>query len=674
MKRTLALLVACCLIFPLLASASVETSIGLLIDGKRLSLSQPPVSLEGTLMIPLRPAFEALGATVQWDPADQALVAVREGRQVTVKLGEPTAQVNGQAVKLDRPAELVNGQTMLPLHFVKEALGAEPIWYENRREIHITSRIGGAVTIALTSEPRQLIPMLTNETNSSAVTSLIYDGLVTFDHQMNPVPSLAEGYTIQDDRVYTFTLRDDVAFHDGTPLTSRDVLYTFHAMAHPDYKGPWAGTLDPVEGFVALQERYETIRKSMADGSISLAEGQKAQMEAWESWKRSGGIQAPDARTVVIRLAKPFAPFLTHAGSTSIMPAHLWESWTGDRMAFGPHAGAPVGTGMYRLVSWKRGEIVLERNPDWWYGALRQHPRLQRVTFRVTPGWDRGLIDGGVDVASINSADLPRLRVARDLTIESVPRYSYTYLGYNLKHPLFADVRVRKAITHAVDREGFVRTVLQGHGQVLHSHSVPSRWEYNPAVPDYGYDLKEAERLLDEAGWLKGADGLRRKDGKVMSFTLTTNDNLTRLAAAEYVIRNLEDVGIQAKLKVLPWTEFLNHVDSEAKEAYITGWGMGNDPDPHSVFHSRGEFAAMSYYNSPAVDQLIEQGRSTTDPAKRKVIYQELQRVLAEEQPYTWLFTPANYVVYNKRIQGILVDQIGPRGAEGHLENWYVNP
>lgn len=539
------------------------------------------------------------------------------------------------------------------------------------------SREFSVLTYTTPGDATVLLPTLTVDTASSFVTSFIYDGLAVYDDQLSPHPALAESWQVADDRVYTFRIRKGVTFHDGAPLTAHDVRFTFLTIAHPDYQGARFGDFTAIRGWEELARAYAAADAAVAAGTLTAEEGRRRKLEAYEHFVRTGGLQVPDDYTFRVEAAYPFAPLFTRLTGYGIMPRHLLEPYMSD-LLHSPYATAPVGTGAMRLVSWTKNErIVLERNPNWCCSLSGRPAQIDRLVIEIVPDQEAAvaaLARGETDVADVPPEMADRFRSeVPDVNLYHYTTFAYTFLGYNLNHPVYGDVRVRRAITHALDREAMVAELLGGHGQVAHSHASPARWDYNPDVPVVPYDPAEAARLLEEAGWLPGPDGLRYKDGQPFVMRLAVNEeSLLRRQAALFIQKALEPLGIRVEIERMDWDAFLAHISSDAKETYLLGWSLGFDPDPHSIFHSRGGFHAITGLSDPEIDRLIEAGRSTTDQARRKEIYGRLQVALAERQVYTWLFAQDTVVGVNKRVRG--VRHGSPRGLFWNWEEWTVEP
>jgi peptide/nickel transport system substrate-binding protein len=253
--------------------------------------------------------------------------------------------------------------------------------------------------------------------------------------------------------------------------------------------------------------------------------------------------------------------------------------------------------------------------------------------------------------------------------------FGYSYLGYNLKDSKFQDRRVRQALTYAIDKEEIIKGVLLGLGLIATGPYKPDTIWYNPHVRQYPYDPKKAKEMLAEAGWKdSGKNGVLQKDGKPFEFTILTNQgNETRAKCAEIIQRRLKMVGVQVKIRTVEWAAFINEfIDKKNFEAVILGWTLGQDPDIYDIWHSSKvgpkELNFTSYKN-PEVDVLLEKGRYTFDQKVRKACYDRIQEILAEDQPYTFLYVPYALPMISARFHGI---EPAPAGIAYNLDKWYV--
>ncbi len=483
-------------------------------------------------------------------------------------------------------------------------------------------------------EASTLLPVLATDSASLSVAGLIYNGLVKYDKDLRIVGDLAQSFQVSHNGLtITFHLRRNVRWHDGAPFTARDVLYTYRVIIDP--KTPTAYS---------------------------------------EDFKQVASVTIPDDYTVVVRYRRPFAPALASWG-TAILPAHLLE---GRDITKSPLGRRPVGTGPFRFKEWVPGQkIVLEANPDYFEGR----PYLDRYVYRLIPDSSTMFMElkaGGVDMMGLTPVQYARETDSRrfkgQFTKYRYPSNSYLYLGYNLRHPLFKDVRVRRAITAAINKDELIQGVLFGMGRKAVGPIVPGRWAYNTAIKDIPYDPAHARHLLAEAGWQPGEGGMLYKDGRPLQFTILTNQgNQQRLLTAQIIQQRLRQVGIDVKIRVVEWAAFLKEfIDKGNFEVVLLAWMTSQDPDMYDVWHSSktkpGELNFIGYRN-PEVDRLLEVGRSTFDLEKRKKAYFRIQEILVQEQPYTFLYVPDALPVVSARFHGI---EPAPAGIGYNLNTWYV--
>lgn len=494
---------------------------------------------------------------------------------------------------------------------------------------------GDSLVEGTIGEASTLIPLLATDSSSHAVAGQIYNGLVKYDKNLNIVGDLAESYDIsRDGLTITFHLRSGVKWHDGAPLTSRDVLYTYQV------------TIDP-----------------------------KTPTAYAEDFKQVKSITAPDSRTIRVTYDSPFAPALASWG-VNILPAHLLE---GKDITRSPLARNPVGTGPYRFKEWVSGQkIVLEVNEDYFEGR----PYIDRFIYRIIPDSSTMYMElkaGAIDLMTLTPVQYARQTSSKNFTSRfnkyRYPSSSYLYMGYNLRHPLFGDKRIRQAMTAAINKDELIQGVLFGMGQRAHGPIVPGRWAYNPAVRDIGYDPKRAAELLAEAGWKeKNSNGILVKGGKPFQFTILTNQgNQQRLMTAQIIQQRLRQVGIDVKIRVVEWAAFLKEFVNKGNfEVVLLAWSISQDPDMYDIWHSSktnvGELNFVGYRN-PEVDRLLIEGRSTFDIEKRKRAYFRIQDILADEQPYTFLYVPDALPVVSSRIRGV---EPAPAGIGHNQIRWYV--
>jgi len=513
---------------------------------------------------------------------------------------------------------------------------------ETPPQVDLSPAYGDTFVDASIGDASTLLPILATDSASHSVAGLIYNGLVKYDGEYNVVGDLAESWEVSDDNLtITFHLKKGVRFHDGVPLTARDVEFTYRVTMDPNTLTAYRGDFEPVES-----------------------------------------VEVVDDYTLRVRYKEPFAPALISWGA-AVLPRHLLEGKDINTSELGRK---PVGTGPFRFVEWLTGQrIVLERNPDYFDtdpDTGMQLPYFSRYVFRIIP--DLGVQFNELMAGKIDMMGLKPLQWTRQTDNErfrsQYNKYkylanAYTYLGYNLEKPMFQDVRVRRALTHAIDKNEIVEGVLQGLGVPATGPYKPGTWVYNPDVPKYPYDPDRARQLLAEAGWTDtDGDGVLDKDGKPFRFTVLTNQgNDQRLKTAEIIQQRLKAVGIQIEIRVLEWAAFINEFVKPGKfDAVILGWTITQDPDLYDVWHSSKAVPGglnHTHYRNAEVDDLLVRARKTFDRAERKRLYDRFQEILAEDQPYTFLYVPYALVAVSNRVHGI---RPAPAGITYNFERWYV--
>ena len=485
-------------------------------------------------------------------------------------------------------------------------------------------------------EATNLIPMLSSDSASHNIAGLIFNGLVKYDKDVRLVGDLAESWEVSGDGLQiTFKLRRGVKWQDGYPFTAKDVLFGFQTITNPNTPTAYA-------------EDFRQVKKA----------------------------EALDDYTFRVTYEKPFAPALTSWGNLVVLPKHLLE---GKDIAKSELGRKPIGTGPYRFREWiSRDRVVLEANPDYFEGRAY----LDRYVIRVIPDLATMFLElkaGGLDLMGLTPIQYSRQTDDRFFQ-QNFRKYrylanAYTYLGYNLLEPKFKDQRVRQAISYAIDKEEIVKVVLLGLGAPATGPYKPGLWFYNPGVKKYPYDPAKALALLKEAGWEdRDGDGILDKDGRPFEFTVITNEgNPVRQRTAVVIQERLKKIGIRMKIRVIEWSAFINEfIDKKDFEATILGWTTGFEPDQFDIWHSsktgKKELNFISFKNRE-VDELLEKGRRTFDQEKRRAIYFRLQEILAEEQPYTFLYVPEALPIVHSRVYGI---EPSPLGISYNFHRWFA--
>ncbi len=401
--------------------------------------------------------------------------------------------------------------------------------------------------------------------------------------------------------ILDFTLRHDVRWHDGVPFTAKDVLFTYHAIMDDRVASP-------------RRTYFELISK----------------------------IETPDPWHVIVHYSHPFSPAL-NSWCTSILPAHLLEGTSPLTWGnfFNRH---PIGTGPFRFDTWKNNEYVrLTRNPDYFEGA----PWLDSIVFRILPdpltlrlAFETHQVDfwDAAPWAVKNFINNPKYQLLKN------PGNSYTYIGWNLKRPLFADLKVRQALAEAVNTPEIIDKILYGNGTLSTGIFTPRMWCFDTSIQPFAYNPQEAAALLDQAGWKRGSDGIRERDRKRFSFTLlVSNGNDTRRDIATLVQDDLKKIGIEVHVEIYEWTVFIKKILSHDFDATVAAWALPDDCDQYNIWNSEqtsnGGFNYVGY-NNPRVDELLTELRQEYARPKMTALAHELQEIIYHDQPYLFLYVP----------------------------------
>ena len=480
-----------------------------------------------------------------------------------------------------------------------------------------------------------LIPMLSTDSTSHSIGALCYNGLVKYDKDIQIVGDLAESWDVSPDGlIITFHLRKGVKWHDGHPFTADDVLFTYRVTIDPKTPTAYSGDFLKVKKAEVL-----------------------------------------DPHTFRVTYDKPFAPALMSWGA-AVMPKHLLE---GKDITKSPLARRPVGTGPYIFREWLTGQkIVLISNPEYFEGR----PYIDGFVLRIIPDMATMFLElraKGIDMMNLTPLQYTRQTenpfFRKNFNKYRYLSFAYTYLGYNLRNPLFADRRIRQAISYAINKEAIIQGILLGYGQPATGPYKPGTWAHNPDVKKYPYDPQKARALLAEAGWKDtDGDGILDRSGQPFTFEIITNQgNEIRAKTAEIIQKHLAEVGMQVKIRTLEWAAFVNEFINKGRfDATILGWTIPMDPDIYDVWHSSktkpGELNFISYRNRE-VDELVEKGRGTFNIKERKRCYDRIQEILAEDQPYTFLYVPDALPMISSRFRGI---EPAPLGISYNFIKWYV--
>jgi len=490
------------------------------------------------------------------------------------------------------------------------------------------------INAMMTDEPAALCYPLFNTRLVQEICGNINESLLLFDWQFKPHPNLARAFTMSPDGlIYTFYLRDDVAWHDGVPFTARDVVFS-------------CGTMLP-----QLNPRSRN-----AFGQIAR-------------------IDTPDAHTVVFKLKQPFNAFLLSlmASSAPMMPAHIYE---GTDFRSNPFNFKPIGTGPFRFAEWKRGQYIhLARNEHYWKPG---QPGMDAIYYRLCPSPEQRMVameSGAVDIALAD--DIDTVVVSRLASNPNIVAHTDAYNGtaeivvmeLNQRRWPFSDRRFRAAFLHAVDREFLVKAVQFGQGKVAHS-PIPSTAPYHDdkVLTKYEYNPAKARALLDEMGLKPGRGGMRHRFGIMMQ--PDGGGGLTR--GSQYIKQALSEVGLDAFLEATDWPTQLRRSGNWEFDCDCNSYGEYGDP---AIGTSRFFLTSnirkgvpltnLQGYSNPEVDALFPRAAVAVSREEAQACYSKLQQILTHDVAMLWLYERKPMLFYNRRLTEVITGPNGPADGFG---------
>ena len=471
----------------------------------------------------------------------------------------------------------------------------------------------------LEGEPQTLNALISTSDPENVVIALLQRNLLDYDERLNLVPGLAESVEANESRlVYTVTLRKEARWEDGSPVTSEDVKVTLEAL------------LDPMTPALYRRSFFADLDK----------------------------VEIVDARTARVTFRKAYTA-QRDAFNLPLLPSRLYR---GTDVATNPANRSPLATGPFRLASWEGGAIRLVRNTQYFGEA----PAFEQVVLRVVPESSsafQGLVTGALDESRLNAVQ--RVEAAKDKSLREV-RYdeiAYSYLAWNNRLPQFADARVRRALTMLIDREAMARSLYGGLARPANGPLPPGLWPYDPTLPPLPHDPAKAAALLDEAGWKKGKDGVRTREGIPLSFTLSFGSASDRQRQIiELTQRSFHEAGVVMALAPLEWGAFVEKVDAGDYEACSLSLNLDPNPDLRPNWHSSQVPPSgmnHAFYRNPRADALMDELAATFDREKARVLYAEVQRIIADDQPFSFLHTVSVAWGVRNRVENVRSSPVG---------------
>lgn len=505
------------------------------------------------------------------------------------------------------------------------------------------AHLGGEYKDVASSDAVSFHPYLTTDTGSGAYQGMVWAGaLLRLDKDtLEYIPNMAQGYEIAPDGLtFTFYLRQGMQWSDGQPITAQDYKWTYDQVTKPDNGFPYLSQLDFISSYEAL-----------------------------------------DDYTLQIKIKEIYAPALGQmSGLITPLPKHIWEKLDWSDPQKNPEINNPtVVSGPYKLVEWKRDQYAtFEANDKYWYHGA---PNITRYTIEIVPSQDieyQKMKSGESDTGYIPPEKLEEARKLPNVHVyEWWPAAaSWSYIGLNMRENFAThDINVRHGLSYAIDKQLLTDQVMLGQAKRLCSAYPETSWVYNKDVPCYDYDVEKAKAEFAKSGYTLKDDQMVDKDGKQLTLKLIYGPNTSKVREliAVSVQDYLSKIGVKVEIQALEWSSFLDAIHSATPDwdMFIGGWS--STLEPHIMYtiwaeSSIPDLNAVAYVNKD-VEKLFEEGGATYDTAVRKQKYGEVQKIIAEDSPYIFLFYNKSWSGQNNRIKGI---EPKPLGLGWNSEDWYI--
>lgn len=502
------------------------------------------------------------------------------------------------------------------------------IWQISFKDSVLNPDFGGVVREGIVGQPRFLNPLLafTSDVDRD-ITSVIYSGLMKFDAEGKLVPDLAEDFAVGDfGKTYDFFLRKNVQWHDGTPFTADDVIFTIERVQDPAFKSP-------------LRVNWQGVTATKLDDY-----------------------------TVRISLRSPYAPFLANA-TLGILPKHIWEGVNEEAFFAHPANLKPVGTGPFRFESLKKdraGNITSLKLANFKNHYFKP-PYIESIEFRFFPNQKaliNALAKGAVDAAGflMASSELERIINNDELQIERPYLARYFAVFFNPeKKPFLKDKNLRKLLSETIDRQKLIRNVLNGEGVSI-SSPLAAVADRNTEVSSS--TVADLSRLIAE-------------NGSPLSITLTTSALPQLEATARGIAEAWTALGIKTQVNIVPPQEIINNVIRPREfEALLFGQVLGQEPDPFSFWHSsqiKDPGLNLAHYQNKKVDEILEKLRQTLDISQREELISEFETLIVEDQAAIFLYNPNYLYIHKPKIKAVNIKTLNlPSDRFSAISDWYI--
>lgn len=543
--------------------------------------------------------------------------------------GEKTEPVEAPG---ETPAETAFEPTVSDAVYVVPGDAAVPNAAKKRANASDTLVVG------MSEVKGDLLPSYYSTTYDGYIVNLVFDGLLLNDEAGTLVPWVADSYSIEDNNAtYIFKLKKDINFSDGTPLTANDVAFTYTALCDPTYDGRYNSNVMELVG-------YDTYNS-----------GESTEVE---------GIKVIDDYTISFSFTTPKVDNIYNM-TLGIMPQHVYgfDKGQADVMKQKMLALEIIGSGRYKFVRLEPKQFIeLVANDQWFGGEVKVKNLITKFT--NTDTYMQELEDGTLDIqlaVPSKTENGDQIKTIGFLNTNVYPGNSYGYLGFNLRDERFSDLNVRQALVYGFNRQAFIDQYYNGNATLCNTPITKVSWAYTSDINPYDYNPDLANKMLDDAGWIQGADGIREKNGKKLSFKWDTYTNSKYVEAMIPMLKaDWEKIGVSVEPNLMDFNALVEKVYTEQNfELYNMAWSLTLDPgDNYSTFHSKFDEPGGNNsigLNNNEIDTILESGAKEFDRDLRVLIYQSFAKRMNALVPYIFISQPNNWDVANVRVKNFRV-------------------
>jgi peptide/nickel transport system substrate-binding protein len=502
---------------------------------------------------------------------------------------------------------------------------------------------GGTYTEGMVGQPIYVNPILaqTNETDS-AISGLIYSGLLKSNPKSELVNDLAESYNISEDsKEYTFNLKKGVKWHDGNDLTANDVIFTINTLNDPAFKS-------------SLRQDWQGVR-----------------------------VEKIDDYTVKFILESPYFGFLENL-TLGIMPEHIWKNINADKFHLAKYNLEPIGSGPYKFSNFHKDADgnILDYKTESFEDYFEDESYISAINFNFYSN-EQDMIDaynrkeiGGISAVASQSGNSDVFRKNTSVYEIKIP-WSFSVFFNRNKNVALANKEVRLALNLATDKQKIIDEALLGKAIILDSPFFPETEEYNNDIEKKSFDLEKAKKTLEEAGWKGGESGLLEKEGAKLEFNLLTVDSPDLVKTAELLKEQWGQIGADVEIETLAFSDIQqNYIKPREYDALLVGQDSSFNVDPYSFWHSsqkKDPGLNLAMFDDAEADKLIEEARAEVNRGERVNKYRKFQEIIADQVPAAFLFSPYYLYVVDAKIKGIEAEKINmSQNRFSNINKWFI--